>query len=132
MHMYIDIKSTRSFQVNQILICISILFWFHKYHIWFYTTMAVTTLPHPTHGCALKGSSVAASLRSPENTSQPRSDSSVLEPNTSSRCSPSLGASFSNTWKIHSYRMQSITRFSKPWLHHMLTCIYRKSTTTKD
>ena len=95
--MYIDIKSTRSFQVNQILICISIFFWFHKCLNGIYTTMELTTLPHPTYGCALKCILVSASLRSSQNTSQPRSNSFVLEPNTSSRCSPSLGASFPNT-----------------------------------
>ena len=50
MHMYIDIKSTRSCQVNQILICMSILFWFHRYLTWPYTTMAPTNLFHPTQG----------------------------------------------------------------------------------
>ena len=87
MHIYIDIKSTRSFQVNQILIFISIFSWFHRCSTGIYTTMALTTLPHPTPGCALKGSLVSASLGSPKNTSQLRSDKSILEPNTSSRCS---------------------------------------------
>ena len=77
-------KINKSCQVNQILICISSFFWFHRYLTWLYKTMSLTTLPHPTPGCALKGSQISVSLGSPENTSQPRSDSSVLEPNTSS------------------------------------------------
>ena len=85
--MYIDIKSTKSCQVNQILIYISIFFWFHKYPTWLYTTIALTTQPHPTPRCALNGIQIYASLGSPKNTSQPKSDNSVLEPNTSSGAS---------------------------------------------
>ena len=110
-HMYIDIELTKSCKVNQIVICISILFWFHRCPIGLYTTMALMTLAHPTPGCALKGIQISASLKSPENTSQPRSDSSVPEPNTSSvlqwkfysractssRFLPSSTASFPNT-----------------------------------
>ena len=97
MDMYIDIETTTSCQLNQIIICISIFFWFHKCTTGLYTTMTLTTLPHPTPGCALKVRSFSASLGSPENTSQLRYDIFVLEPNTSSRCSPSSVASFPNT-----------------------------------
>ena len=58
LHMYIDIRSTISCLVNQILICMSILFWFHRYSTWLYTIMALTTLPQPTPGCTLKGSQI--------------------------------------------------------------------------
>ena len=87
MHMYIDIKSTKSCRVNQILICISNFFWFHRYPTWIYTTMALKNLPHPALECELKGSQISASLRSPENTPQSRSDIYVLETNTSSGAS---------------------------------------------
>ena len=68
--------------------------------------MALTTLPHSTHRCALNGRKIYACLGSPENTPQPRSDISVLEPNISSGASiaffvqeptPPLGASLLNT-----------------------------------
>ena len=77
-------KYTKIFQVKQILICISVFFWFQRCLTGLDTTMALTTLSHPILGCALKGSQISVSLRSPKITSQSRYDSSILEPNTSS------------------------------------------------